>query len=214
MGSLLDVFLSGEGFDVEICTDAAEARTVAAEFDPDLAILDVNLGQGMNGIQLGYILEQSHPAMAIMYLTRYPASFFSGPGKAAHISNKVVVSKDAVHSPKELLHAVEAALRGFTSNSDALCDEQLQQLTPLHWEILEMVAAGMTNTAIAQRRGTSERAVEKQLKSIYSTLGLGNDELNNARVSASRIYLSATGIPTLPTNRGSRSRQGQRLAGG
>lgn len=193
MGSLIESFLTSEGFQVQRCTTASDARVIAKEFDPDLAILDVNLGEGMNGVQLGFILEQTHPGMAIMYLTQYPATFLSESGSTAHVRGRVVLSKDDVHSPPDLLHAVETALRGFHSSTPDLEDPQLSRLTPRQWEILRMVASGMTNAAIAQQRGTSERAVEKQLKAIYQTLDITVDELNNARVLATRRYLQATG---------------------
>jgi DNA-binding NarL/FixJ family response regulator len=197
VGSLIETYLSGSGFDVKVCTGAAAARAVADEFDPDLAILDINLGDGMNGVQLGYILERAHPSMAIMYLTRYPSAFLSKSDSAAHVANKVVLNKDAVESPSDLLQAIEAALRGFRSNTPAVVDPGMGQLTSLHWEILQMVAEGLTNAAIAKRRGTSERAVEKQLKSIYQALEVESDELTNARVLAARRYLNATGGASL-----------------
>ncbi len=193
MGSLIESVLTDAGFTVTRCTSASEARVAAREVDPDLAILDVNLGDGLNGVQLGYILERTHPGMAIMYLTQYPAAFLSESGSAAHLTDKVVLHKDAVKSPQDLLHGVESALRGYQTGLPHMDDERLHLLTPLHWEILSLVAAGLTNAAIAQRRGTSERAVEKQLKAIYSALGITGDELNNARVLATRHYLQSTG---------------------
>ncbi len=202
MGSLIEALLNQEGFEVTRCTNAAEARAAAREVDPDLAILDVNLGEGISGVQLGYILEQSHPAMAIMYLTQYPAAFLSESGSAAHLNNKVVLHKDDVQSPKDLLHAVETALRGYHTSAPNFGDQRMQQLTSLQWEVLRLMASGMTNAAIAQRRGTSERAVEKQLKSIYQALEITGDELNNARVHATRQYLAATGGSTTDTRTG------------
>lgn len=193
MGSLIESLLTGEGFDVKTCPNAASARTIADEFDPDLAILDVNLGEGMSGVQLGYILEQTHPSMAIMYLTRYPSAFLSEPDSGAHVRNKIVLSKNEVDSPQVLLQGIEAAVRGYRADAPTNRYESMQHLSPLHWEILELTATGMTNTAIAQRRGTSERAVEKQLKSIYQILEITSDELSNARVLATRRYLEATG---------------------
>lgn len=194
MGALIEAFLVAEGFEVRVCTEAESARTVASQFDPDLAILDVNLGDGITGVQLGFILERTHPAMAIMYLTQYPSAFLSQPGGAAHVGSKVILNKESVQSPKDFLHAVEAALRGFTSDASTLSDERLQSLSTLQWEILRMVSAGLTNAAIAQRRGTSERAVEKHLQSIYEALEIdGNDHIN-VRVLAARRYLEATGV--------------------
>ena len=193
MGSLIESLLTREGFEVKTCTSASRARDIASDFDPDLAILDVNLGEGISGVQLGYILEQTHPTMAIMYLTQYTSAFLSDPGSAAHVKNKVVLSKDEVTSPNELLVAIEAALRGSNTSTSSEPDIQMQRLTSVQWEILQLMASGFTNTAIAQHRGTSERAVEKQLKVIYQHLEITGDKLSNARVLATRRFLEVTG---------------------
>jgi DNA-binding CsgD family transcriptional regulator len=44
------------------------------------------------------------------------------------------------------------------------------QLTPRHWELLDLVAAGHTNAQIARRLGVSEGTVRKHLENIYTRL--------------------------------------------
>jgi DNA-binding CsgD family transcriptional regulator len=44
------------------------------------------------------------------------------------------------------------------------------QLTPRHWEVLHLVAAGHTNSQIARRLGVTEATVRKHLENIYARL--------------------------------------------
>jgi DNA-binding NarL/FixJ family response regulator len=44
------------------------------------------------------------------------------------------------------------------------------QLTPRHWDLLRLVAAGHRNTQIARRLGVSEGTVRKHLENIYGRL--------------------------------------------
>ena len=44
------------------------------------------------------------------------------------------------------------------------------QLTPRHWDLLRLVAAGYTNAQIARRLGLSEGTVRKHLENIYGRL--------------------------------------------
>jgi DNA-binding NarL/FixJ family response regulator len=44
------------------------------------------------------------------------------------------------------------------------------QLTPRHWELLDLVAAGHTNAQIGRRLGVSEGTVRKHLENIYTRL--------------------------------------------
>jgi DNA-binding CsgD family transcriptional regulator len=46
----------------------------------------------------------------------------------------------------------------------------IPELTPRHWQLLDLLAAGHTNTQIARRLGLSEGTVRKHLENIYSRL--------------------------------------------
>jgi DNA-binding NarL/FixJ family response regulator len=191
--SLVESVLQGEGFEVASAADAAEARALLLEFDPDLAVLDVNLGVGPTGLQLGFIIERTRPDIALMYLTRYPTALLSAREGSAHLQGKVVVKKDDVTDTAVLLEAVERALRGRQPTEGPRGDEQVGGLTVTQREVLQMMAQGMTNAAIARKRATSERAVEKQVKAIYEALGLQADQETNARVLAAMRYAEAMG---------------------
>jgi DNA-binding NarL/FixJ family response regulator len=191
--SLVESLLQGEGFGVAAAADAAAARALLGEFDPDLVVLDVNLGNGPTGLQLGFIIERTRPDVAIMYLTRYPTALLSSRDGSAHLQGKVVVTKDDVTDTAVLLQAIEQALRGRQSTEGPDGDEQVGGLTVTQREVLQMMAAGMTNAAIARRRSTSERAVEKQVKAIYEALGLEANQETNARVLAAMKYAEVMG---------------------
>jgi DNA-binding NarL/FixJ family response regulator len=48
------------------------------------------------------------------------------------------------------------------------------RLTPRHWELLRLLAAGHTNTQIARRLGISEGTVRSHLENIYERLGVSS----------------------------------------
>jgi len=195
VASLVESLLSDRGFVTSSCGDATTARQRVAEFDPDLVILDVNLGKGPTGLQLGYVLARLHPDLALMYLTRYPTAVIADRGMAEHARHHTVLSKDDVHDVDVLLAGVEDALRGrhTTEALDVAPDEQMSTLTRTQWQVLGLVADGLTNSAIAERRNTSERAVEKQLRQIYEILGLQSGREVNARVLAALRYRNSMG---------------------
>lgn len=191
--SLVDSLLQGAGFEVATTGDAGSARTMLEDFDPDLVMLDVNLGTGPTGLQLGFVIERTRPDVALMYLTRYPTALLSSRDGTEHLRGKVVVAKDEVTDADLLLAAVEEALRGRQATDQPHGDEQVSGLTALQREVLHMMAQGMTNAAIARKRATSERAVEKQVQAIYDALGLEATQDTNARVLAAMRYVDAMG---------------------
>ena len=198
--SLVAELLRNKGFEVAEAETALRARELLTSFDPDLVILDVNFGDGPSGVHLGHIISELHPGTAIMYLTAYPASLASDVQARSHVKNSVVVSKNDVVDPGELLAAVEAALRGDASGTisvDALSevDKDFARLTATQREILRLVALGWTNAAIAELRNTQERSVEKQIRIIYDVLGLEARNVHNARVLAAKRYIDVMGPP-------------------
>jgi DNA-binding NarL/FixJ family response regulator len=50
----------------------------------------------------------------------------------------------------------------------------IPQLTPRHWDLLRLVAAGHTNTQIARRLGITEGTVRTHLETIYTRLNVSN----------------------------------------
>ncbi len=67
---------------------------------------------------------------------------------------------------------------------------KLDRLTPREREVLEHVAEGKTNAAIARDLYLSERAVEKHINSIFTKLDLSFEEDVNKRVRAVVLWLA------------------------
>lgn len=196
--ALVTSVLEARGFQVASCGDATTARRLAEEFDPDIAIMDINLGQGPSGVQLGFVLSELHPAISQLYLTRYPAAAFADVESAERTRNHPVVSKDDITDTDVLIEAIEAAIRGQRPEvADSQGHSAVESLTQTQLAILKLISQGLTNSAIAQLRGTSERAVEKQLRHIYEALNLIPGPDQNARVLAAIEYRKTLGASSL-----------------
>ena len=68
---------------------------------------------------------------------------------------------------------------------------ELEHLTPREREVLELMAEGLSNGAIAQRLVVSAGAVEKHISNVFSKLGLQPEDGANRRVMAVLTYLRA-----------------------
>ena len=69
------------------------------------------------------------------------------------------------------------------------------QLTPRHWELLDLLAAGHTNAQIARRLGVTEGTVRKHLQNIYSRLQVSSRTAAVMRECEPRLTLSRSTIP-------------------
>jgi DNA-binding NarL/FixJ family response regulator len=68
-------------------------------------------------------------------------------------------------------------------------NQGLERLTPREFEILELISAGMSNTAIAERLSVMERTVESHIARIFAKLDLSPGPDENRRVLAVLAYL-------------------------
>jgi DNA-binding NarL/FixJ family response regulator len=70
-------------------------------------------------------------------------------------------------------------------------DDPLEELTPREREVLELMAEGRSNNAIAEKMTVTERAVEKHVTSIFGKLGLPPAPEDHRRVLAVLAFLRA-----------------------
>jgi DNA-binding NarL/FixJ family response regulator len=197
VASLLGDTLAPVNFEVCIAHSAAEAIELTRDFDPDVAILDINLGRGANGIDLAFILSRQHPGIAILLLTQHPDLRTAGFEHEDLPAGCGFLRKDAVRSRDDLITAIDAVIGGGESGvrQDSDPARPLGDLTITQVEVLRMVAQGYTNQEIARRRGTSTRAVEQVLNAVFMTLGIDLGEGINPRVEAVRRFITAAGTP-------------------
>ena len=87
---------------------------------------------------------------------------------------------------------MRAALRGSAPN---LPDQTLerQPLTDTHIETMRLIAEGLSNAEIAERRFVTEKSVEVTVSRILKQLGIEADRSRNARVEIARTYYAMAG---------------------
>jgi DNA-binding NarL/FixJ family response regulator len=197
VASLLSSTLRNHGFDVRTCADAASAREVIEEFDPDGALIDINLGQGPSGLHLGHILAKTHPQIGLVFLTKYQHPSAAELPEWEFPDGSAFVAKDSIEDPNHVISAVHSVLSGVGGGGyrDPIPQSHLAKLTRTQLEILRLAALGLTNAAIARRRSTHERTVEQRLQSVYQALGITTQGELNPRVEAVRRYISEAGVP-------------------
>ena len=198
--TLLQDVLEANGFAVEVAASARDARRSLDDFDPDAALLDIQLGDGPSGVALGHLITREYPATGVLFLTRYPDITSAGLSHSDIPEGCGFLRKDKIADVAYLLDALEATLRDRSRDyrQDVAEDSPLRNLTPNQLSVLRMVAQGLTNPAIGRSRGTSDSAVEQMLAGIYRNLGIEHSSEISARMRAARIYIAAAGLPEEP----------------
>lgn len=173
------------GYETVVAHNGADAITAAAEVDLDLAILDLDLGPGINGIEVAQAIRQTQSWVALVLLTGHRAIDLVEQEVPIPRANFVHLVKSDLRDSRLLDQAISDAIEGVSRTTTV--DGQVQ-LSKSQAELLKLVAQGWSNDEIANRRQCSVRAVESLLRSMYANLGISRDNVRNQRVAAAMMY--------------------------
>ena len=192
ISSLMVEYLRAKGYSAQAATNVRLALEQIADFDPDLVFMDIHLGSNeLSGLQLARRLSATNPDISIIFLSNYPViESLNGnlPSGSQYISKATIGEKI-----ERLLEVIESAK--VSDRAEQTSANRVSLLSKSQIEVLKMAAEGMSNKAIAEKRGTQTRTVEELFRKIYVTLGIPASENLNPRVTAIRQYIDAAGLP-------------------
>ena len=188
--------LSLHGFDIRArvgtAFDAIEAQQI---HDPQVALLDLDLGVGASGIDVAIALRERNPRIGIVFLTTYKdprlinSSIPNLPEGAIYL-NKLDINSTAKIANQIALAIVKPvekrSLRWVRSGP-------LSSMSVIQIEILKDIAAGLSTAEIARTRGVTEQAIDKSIKRISKNLGIPKSSDSNLRVQIVRAYFENRG---------------------
>lgn len=190
--------LKSDGFKVEIASSAADARKIAANNDLDVVVMDIDLGPGPSGLDLGLALHKIHPELALVFLTHVPEPRMFGVDVKMVPKNAAYLLKERLSDPEVLNEAIEAALRDKVTpefRDDLKPSHPLVNVSRTQLDVLRLVAKGMSNQEIAELRGTTLRAVENLVNRAIAAAGIDVKSKTSARVIAVREFIKVAGLP-------------------
>lgn len=190
--------LRGNGFKVEVASTAAEARKIAANTDIDIVVMDIDLGPGPSGLDLGIALHKMRPELALVFLTHVPEPRIYGVDVKSVPKNAAYLLKERLSDPNVLNDAIEAALRdrvGPEFRDDLKPSHPLMNVSKTQLDVLRMIAKGLSNQQIAEERGTTLRAVENLVNRAIAAAGIDAKSKTSARVIAVREFIRIAGLP-------------------
>ena len=157
---------------------AAEALTAIAELEPDVAVLDVRLGDG-NGIEVCREIRSSHPGVKCLMLTSFAddrAMLDAGlAGASAYVLKQVKGTElldavRAVASGRELLDP--ATIRVATERLRASGELLIDELSPQEQKLFRLIGDGYSNRQIADELFLAEKTVKNYVSNMLAKLGM------------------------------------------
>ncbi len=172
-------------------------RSYSGDMPPNVALLDLDLGEGPTGLDLAHTLRDEYPDLAIVLLSTYQDPRLLGSNQPEIPTGGIYLVKSSVSSPQILADALNQAVEMMMSlvNNPQKLDKRvgIDALTDKQIEMMRMVASGLSNSEIARRLWITEAAVEKAITRLIKNLELESNREQNQRVMIANAYHQFTG---------------------
>jgi DNA-binding NarL/FixJ family response regulator len=188
---------------VASCGDVDSLFEAIERERPDVVLSDIRMPPTRTdeGIRVASRLRESHPEIGVIILSQY-----SEPGYVLELlelgsDGRGYLLKERVRDRGQLISAIDTVARGGSLIDPKIVEvlvaartradrSALHELTAREREVLAEIAAGKSNSAIAESLVLTKRAVEKHINSIFMKLGLASGEDVSKRVTATLLFLA------------------------
>ena len=194
--------LSAHGFEiVAAVASAPELLKALLDERPDVGIVDVRLPPTHtdDGLRAALQARRQIPGLPVLVLSQYVEQLYARELLADGAGAVGYLLKDRVLDGGQFTDAVKRVADGGTVMDpeviarllarNAGTRSPLARLSPREREVLELMAEGRSNAAIAQRLVVTERAIAKHTAAIFTKLDLQPSDDDNRRVLAVLAYL-------------------------
>jgi len=204
----LVALLREQGIDVvAVAEDGPGLLRIVAGHKPDLAIVDVRLPPSFTdeGVRAAIEARRRHPGVGVLILSQYVEPVYTAELLATGEGGIGYLLKERVGDIPAFVDAARRVAAGGTALDREVVSElvrtraaeaddgALAALTPREREVLELMAEGRTNAAIARSLVVTQGAVEKHISNIFGKLDLPASDDDHRRVLAVLAFLRAGG---------------------
>ncbi|BCJ27687.1 MULTISPECIES: response regulator transcription factor [Actinocatenispora] len=168
------------------------------EHRPDVSIVDVRMPPSHTdeGLRAAIQARKNVPGTPILVLSQYVEVSYADDLLADRVGAVGYLLKDRVADVDEFLDGLVRVAGGGTVLDPEVVSQlfvsrkdPIRTLTPRERDVLQLMAEGRTNTAIARALVVTEGAVEKHISNIFGKLALAPSDSDHRRVMAVLSYL-------------------------
>jgi DNA-binding NarL/FixJ family response regulator len=193
--------LSERGFEVVgQAGDAEDLLRKVGAHKPDVVVADIRMPPDNtdDGLRAALEIRKRHPDTGVLVLSAYVEEAYAMELVSDTAAGLGYMLKDRVADVGAFVDALRRVAEGGSALDPEVVsrllgrsrrDDPLGELTPREREVLELMAEGRSNSAIAEQLVVTERAVEKHVTSIFGKLNLTPAAEDHRRVLAVLTFL-------------------------
>ena len=186
--------------------DADALLAAVAESHPDVVLTDIRMPptHTTEGIDAAKRIRAEHPDVGVVVLSQYVEEEYAYELLKDGAAGLGYLLKERVADVDELTRAMDEVSKGgsildpkvvesLVARRERRAGSPVSRLTPREREVLEQMAQGKNNAAIAKALFLSDRAVEKHINSVFHKLALSEETEVHRRVMAVLVFLREGG---------------------
>ena len=201
--------LLAEVEDLEIVATVVDLDTLLGAVEkhrPDVVLTDIRMPptHSTEGIDAAKRIRAEHPETGVVVLSQFVEDEYAydllkdgAEGLGYLLKERVADVGEVVRALREVANGGSVldpkVVEGLVARKDRLASSPLAQLTDREREVLDQMAQGRNNAAIAKELFLTERAVEKHINSLFHKLGLSEEPNVHRRVMAVLTFLREGG---------------------
>jgi DNA-binding NarL/FixJ family response regulator len=195
--------LEGKGFEIVGQAGTAEDLLLKVRsYKPDIAIVDIRMPATHTdeGLRAAKEIRENHPDTAVLVLSQYVEEGYALELLQEGAEGVGYLLKDRVYDLTDFVAAVRRVADGGSALDPSVVsqlvgrrrrDDPIGELSPREREVLELMAEGLSNSAIGARVFLTDRGVEKHVTSIFQKLRLPVTADTHRRVLAVVAFLQS-----------------------
>ena len=190
---------------VRVVVSPDELIAAVGDLKPDAVLTDIQMPPSYSneGIVAAKRIRREHPGTGVVVLSQYVEADYAYELLADGVAGLGYLLKERIAQIDELVRALQDVCRGGSALDPKVVEglmgrrsaevaSPLVGLTERERQVLEQMAIGRSNAAIAGQLYLSERAIEKHISSLFQKLNLPPEGDVNRRVTAVLTFLKAT----------------------
>ena len=178
-----------------IANNSSDAIKLFQKINPEVVILEVDLGDSIDGIDLANIMQKSNPNIGILFLTCFNDSRFAFISHKEIPKNYIYLRKQEISNVKMVCDAILETVTIAKKNSliRPILKNYYREFSDRDIELMRYISKGYSNIKIANIFKIEEKSCENAISRLLKKLGIPPDKEMNQRVLVTRKYSKLSG---------------------
>lgn len=180
---------------INVADSGASAMKMFREVRPDVCLVDIELGGGPNGIDVARAMRRVNAKVGIVFLTSIQDPRLTVSDGLQLPAGSIYLIKGKITRMQDISTAIHESILSAKSDehSDLSTLQKNLNFSTGQFELIRMIADGLSNREIANQRVTTIKSTENAISRLAKKLGIKDTGANSQRVLLAKKYFELIG---------------------